>query len=86
MDMKLGTLASGSMKLSLLNAVSAQLSRYYGLGNVIWGPNSDSKIYDETGFFRYVYEKETEVLDSAKNYMQAGPLAASVQSDRRRNF
>ena len=47
MDMRLGTLASGSMELSLLNAVSAQLTRYYGLGSMIWGPNTDAKTYDE---------------------------------------
>ena len=34
-------------------------------------PGSVDIHYDETGFFRHVYEKETEVLDGLKNYMQS---------------
>ncbi|MBW2634901.1 MAG: glutaconyl-CoA decarboxylase subunit alpha, partial [Deltaproteobacteria bacterium] len=36
-------------------------------------PGSVSIHYDETGFFRYVYEKETEVLDGVKDYMKDMP-------------
>ncbi len=36
-------------------------------------PGSVDIHYDETGFFRYVYEKETEVLDGLKEYMQGIP-------------
>ena len=36
-------------------------------------PGSAEIHYDETGFFRYVYEKETEVLDGLKEYMRDIP-------------
>ncbi len=36
-------------------------------------PGSVGIHYDETGFFRYVYEKETEVLDGLKAYMRDIP-------------
>ena len=37
-------------------------------------PPGTTKIhYDKTGFFRYVFEKETEVLDGLKNYMKDIP-------------
>ena len=36
-------------------------------------PGSVAVHYDETGFFRYVYEKETEVLDGLKDYMRGLP-------------
>jgi glutaconyl-CoA decarboxylase subunit alpha len=36
-------------------------------------PGSVSIHYDETGFFRYVFEKETEVLDALKDYMRDVP-------------
>jgi len=36
-------------------------------------PGSAEIHYDETGFFRYVYEEETEVLDGVKDFMQDMP-------------
>ena len=36
-------------------------------------PGSVKIHYDETGFFRYVYEEEKEVLDGLKNYMKEMP-------------
>ncbi|MGD8251438.1 MAG: carboxyl transferase domain-containing protein [Desulfobacterales bacterium] len=36
-------------------------------------PGSVDIHYDETGFFRYVYNKETEVLDGLKDYMREIP-------------
>lgn len=37
-------------------------------------PPGSAKIhYDQTGFFRYVYEEETQVLDGLKDYMQDMP-------------
>jgi glutaconyl-CoA decarboxylase len=36
-------------------------------------PGSVAIHYDETGFFRYVFEKETEVLDGLKAYMRDIP-------------
>lgn len=36
-------------------------------------PGSPRIHYDETGFFRYVYESETEVLDGVKEYMRDMP-------------
>jgi len=36
-------------------------------------PGSVSVHYDETGFFRYVYEEETGVLDGLKDYMKDMP-------------
>ncbi len=36
-------------------------------------PGSVKTHYDETGFFRYVYEKEEEVLDGLKDYMKDIP-------------
>ncbi|MEN8244250.1 MAG: trimethylamine methyltransferase family protein [Thermodesulfobacteriota bacterium] len=61
MDMRLGTLSSGSMELSLLNVASAQLSRHYGLGSMIWGPNTDAKTYDQQAG----YEKMMQWLMAA---------------------
>ncbi|MDH3566211.1 MAG: glutaconyl-CoA decarboxylase subunit alpha, partial [Desulfobacteraceae bacterium] len=36
-------------------------------------PGSVNIHYDETGFFRYVFEEETEVLDGLKDYMKDMP-------------
>lgn len=36
-------------------------------------PGSTKTHYDETGFFRYVYDEETEVLDGVKDYMKDMP-------------
>jgi len=36
-------------------------------------PGSTNIHFDETGFFRYVYEKEEEVLDGLKDYMKDMP-------------
>lgn len=36
-------------------------------------PGSVKTHFDETGFFRYVFEKETDVLDGLKNYMKDMP-------------
>ncbi|MBM3147978.1 MAG: trimethylamine methyltransferase family protein, partial [Actinobacteria bacterium] len=46
-DMRLGTVAAGSMELALLDAVAAQLARRYRLGTLIYGPNTDAKVSDE---------------------------------------
>jgi len=63
MDMRLGTLASGSIELALLTIVSAQLSRFYGIGSMIWGPNTDSKAYDQ----QCGYEKAMQWLLAAQS-------------------
>lgn len=62
MDMRLGTLASGSIELAMLTVVSAQLSKFYGIGSMIWGPNTDSKAYDE----QCGYEKAMQWLLAAQ--------------------
>jgi trimethylamine--corrinoid protein Co-methyltransferase len=61
LDMRLGTLASGSPELALLNAVAAQLSRRYGVGSMVYGPNTDAKSHDEQAG----YEKMLQWLITA---------------------
>jgi trimethylamine--corrinoid protein Co-methyltransferase len=61
LDMRLGTLASGSPELALLNAVAAQLSRRYGVGSMVFGPNTDAKCHDEQAG----YEKMMQWLVTA---------------------
>jgi trimethylamine--corrinoid protein Co-methyltransferase len=51
MDMRTTTLASGSIELGMLTVISAQLSRFYGLGSIVFLPMSDSKLFDEQAGF-----------------------------------
>ena len=51
MDMRVGTLAGGSIEFGMLTAVSAQLARFYGMASIIYQPQTDSKLLDEqTGY------------------------------------
>ena len=51
MDMRLGTLAGGSIEFGMLTAISAQLGRFYGMASIIYQPQTDSKLLDEqTGY------------------------------------
>ena len=61
MDMRTATLASGSMEMAMLTVISAQLSRLYGIGNMVWAPMSDSKQFDEQAG----YEKAMQWLLAA---------------------
>ncbi len=47
MDMRTATLASGSMELGMLVGISAQLSKFYGMGSMVFLPMSNSKLFDE---------------------------------------
>ena len=51
MDMRTTHLASGSIELGMLTAVSAQLSKRYGLGSIVFLPMSDSKVLDQQAGF-----------------------------------
>jgi len=51
MDMRTTTLASGSIELGMLTVISAQLSKFYGLGSMVFLPMSDSKLFDEQAGF-----------------------------------
>ena len=61
LDMRLGTLAAGSVELGLLDALAAQLARRYGLGTHIYGPNTDAKVSDEQAG----YERMSQYLLAA---------------------
>jgi len=61
LDMRLGTLAAGSIELGLLDALAAQLARRYGLGTHIYGPNTDAKVSDEQAG----YERMSQYLLAA---------------------
>ncbi len=47
LDMRTATLASGSIELGLVTVISAQLSRFYGLGSMVFLPMSDAKLPDQ---------------------------------------
>lgn len=47
MDMRTANLASGSMEMGLLMAASAQLSRRYRVGNMVWAPMTDANAFDQ---------------------------------------
>lgn len=51
MDMSTTHLASGSMELGMLTVISAQLSKRYGLGSMVFLPMTDSKLLDEQAGF-----------------------------------
>jgi trimethylamine--corrinoid protein Co-methyltransferase len=51
MDMRTTTLASGSIELGMVTVISAQLSKFYGLGSIVFLPMSDSKLFDEQAGF-----------------------------------
>jgi trimethylamine--corrinoid protein Co-methyltransferase len=44
LDMKSTMLASGSIELGMLTALSAQLSKFYGLGSIVYLPMTDAKL------------------------------------------
>lgn len=47
LDMRTATLASGSIELGLATVISAQLSRFYRMGSIVFLPMSDAKLPDE---------------------------------------
>lgn len=47
MDMRTGSMAAGSVELGLMVALASQLSRYYGLGSMVYMPMSNSMLFDE---------------------------------------
>jgi trimethylamine--corrinoid protein Co-methyltransferase len=47
LDMRTTTLASGSIELGMMAAVSAQLARRYRMGSMIFAPMSDAKLFDQ---------------------------------------
>jgi trimethylamine--corrinoid protein Co-methyltransferase len=51
MDMRTTNLASGSIELGMLTVISAQLSRFYGLGSIVFLPMTDSKLLDQQAGF-----------------------------------
>jgi trimethylamine--corrinoid protein Co-methyltransferase len=51
LDMRTTALASGSIELGMLTAISAQLSKFYGMGSMVFLPMSDSKLPDEQAGF-----------------------------------
>ncbi len=44
LDMRSAVLASGSMELGILTALSAQLSKFYGMGSIVYLPMTDAKL------------------------------------------
>jgi trimethylamine--corrinoid protein Co-methyltransferase len=47
LDMRTATLASGSIELGMMAALSAQLARRYRMGSMIFAPMSDAKLFDQ---------------------------------------
>jgi trimethylamine--corrinoid protein Co-methyltransferase len=47
LDMRTTMLASGSIELGMLTALSAQLSRYYNMGSIVYLPMTDAKLPDQ---------------------------------------
>ncbi len=47
LDMRSAMLASGSMELGLLTVISAQLSKFYGMGSIVYLPMTDAKLPDQ---------------------------------------
>jgi trimethylamine--corrinoid protein Co-methyltransferase len=47
MDMRTTNLASGAIELGILTVISAQLSKLYGTGSIVFLPMSDAKLFDE---------------------------------------
>lgn len=51
LDMRTTMLAGGSIELGMLTVLSAQLSKYYGMGSIVYLPMTDSKVPDQqTGY------------------------------------
>lgn len=46
-DMKTTMLASGSMEYGMMTVLSAQLSRHYGMGSIIYSPMTDTRLPDQ---------------------------------------
>lgn len=44
LDMKSAMLASGSVELGMLTVLSAQLSKFYGMGSIVYLPMTDAKL------------------------------------------
>ncbi len=44
LDMRSAMLASGSVELGMLTALSAQLSKFYGMGSIVYLPMTDAKL------------------------------------------
>ncbi|WP_232364114.1 trimethylamine methyltransferase family protein [Desulforapulum autotrophicum] len=74
MDMRYGTLASGSIELGMLTVASAQLARYYGIHSMIYGPNTDSKIYDPQSGFEKALQGQLEALAGINLIWGAGMI------------
>jgi trimethylamine--corrinoid protein Co-methyltransferase len=47
LDMRTAALASGSIELGIMTALSAQLSKFYQMGSIVFLPMSDSKLFDQ---------------------------------------
>ncbi len=47
LDMRTTMLASGSIELGMLTALSAQLSRFYNMGSIVYLPMTDAKLPDQ---------------------------------------
>jgi trimethylamine--corrinoid protein Co-methyltransferase len=47
LDMRTTMLASGSIELGMLTALSAQLSRHYQMGSIVYVPMTDAKLPDQ---------------------------------------
>jgi trimethylamine--corrinoid protein Co-methyltransferase len=47
LDMRTTMLASGSIELGMLTSLSAQLSRFYRMGSIVYLPMTDAKIPDQ---------------------------------------
>ena len=62
MDMRTATLASGSMELSVLMVISAQLAKFYRLGSMVWAPMTDANQFDQQAG----YEKGMQWLLAAQ--------------------
>ncbi len=51
LDMRTAMLASGSIELGMLTALSAQMSRFYNMGSIVYLPMTDAKLPDpQTGY------------------------------------
>jgi trimethylamine--corrinoid protein Co-methyltransferase len=47
LDMRTATLASGSIELGMMTALSAQLARHYHMGSMVFSPMTDAKLFDQ---------------------------------------
>ena len=74
MDMRFGTMASGSMELGMLTVVSAQLSKFYGVNSMIFGPNTDSKMYDPQSGYEKALQWQLEAMAGINLIWGAGMI------------